>query len=203
VRMRRELFAIFVNMFFISLSLAQLSIDTYTASIGRIRTTYSGESFYSDYQYAFYPELQIGGRFIVPHFTWAVYWGYWTDGITKPFPVADMPTYSNHTNILGMRIGFLPAGSIPNRPLQIQLFGGVSHHFISQHWIGGFGLAGDGGYDYKENMNTLDIGLSATFPIFGQFRMKGEFQQYFPISGEEYIRHHKQQAYKVGFIFQL
>ena len=201
--MRKPLFVIFISAFFFSSLFAQITIDNYCVSIGRIRTTHGSEPLYSNYQYAFYPELQIGGKLIVPYITWAVYWGYWTDGVTEPFPVADMPTYSNHTNILGMRIGYLPSVSTPNGPLQIQVFGGFSHHFISQQWIGGFGLSGDGGSDYKENMNTLDIGLSASFPIFGQFRMKGEFQQYFPISADENIRYLYQQAYKVGFIYQL
>ena len=159
--MRRVLFGIILNSVFICLTLAQFSIDSYSIGIGRIRTDYSESSLYSDYQYAFYPELQLGGNMFAPPFTWTVYWGYWTDGITQAFHVSDMVTYSNHTHIIGVRIGALSSG-----PLRIGVFGGIAHHFIFMRYIGGSGIAGDRGYDHSQSMNTLEVGLNASFPLF-------------------------------------
>ncbi|MDP2885349.1 MAG: hypothetical protein Q8P51_10055, partial [Ignavibacteria bacterium] len=106
-------------------TLAQLSMNTVSVNVGTIRTLFPDYSYYQDYQYSLYPEVQIGGDFLIPSLQWTVYWGYWTDGLEKALPVADFVTYSYRSHIVGARFNFLPAKLLPHWPIPIGFFTGV------------------------------------------------------------------------------
>jgi len=193
-----------VNALFINVSFAQLGFDNVSANLGTIRTTYSESSPYSDYQYSLYPEFQAGGRFFTSFFRWAAYWGYWTDGIDHALPVADMVTYSSKSHIVGFRLAFFPADMAPEWTLPIGIFAGIAHHFVSIHYIGGFGIDGKPGHDFSEYLNTFELGLNTDFSIIGPLGMRAEIHQFFPTAGKQIDKAQKgRRAYKVGLALQF
>jgi len=193
-----------VNALIICSSLAQLSLDSFSANVGTIRTTHSEHSVYSDYQYAFYPELQIGGTLFLSYFKWTTYWGYWSDGITEPLDVMDMVTYSGQTHILGARVTFHPAEVAPEFPLPVGIFAGFAHHFISVEYVGGLGFDGKPGHDYTQTLNTFELGLNIDVSVLGPINLRGEVHQLFPLGNESTNATQRgRRAYKVGLALQL
>ncbi len=201
---RRILLLTIVNALIIYSSLAQLSLDRFSANVGTIRSTHSDHSVYSHYQYAFYPEVQIGGSLFLPHFKWTTYWGYWSDGITEPLRVADMVTYSGQTHIIGARLTFLPAKVAPEFPLPVGIFGGFAHHFTSVQYVGGFGFDGKPGHDFTQSLNSFELGISVDVSIIGPINIRGEIHQLFPLGIESTNQTQKgRRAYKVGLALRM
>jgi hypothetical protein len=193
MKTRITLIVIFVNTLFIYLASAQLSLDTYSANLGMIRTTYSSYP-----KYVFYPELQLGGNLFTSSFRWSGYWGYWTDGIDQPFSAPDMVTYSRQIHILGIRVAFFPARGI------IGIFGGVARHLTSVHYVGGFGFDGRPGHDFDESVSTIEIGINADLPLFGPFNIRGEIHQFFPVGERSNDREQQGRiAYTIGLEYKL
>ena len=204
MKTRRVYFTTLLSVFLANASLAQLSFNTFSANIGAIRTTFPDDSRYSKYQYAIYPEFQVGGDFVVSYFRWTIYWGFWNDGITQALPVADMVTYSNQSHITGFRFTFLPSQIAPEWPLPVGVFGGIAHHFMSATYVGGLGLDGKPGQDFTQGSSTFELGLNAHLSILGPIKIGGEVHQYFPLSDEYLDRTQKnRRAYKVGLTIEL
>jgi|GEM_PF-1912044 len=202
--MKKELFiaVLILNIICVNTTLAQLSLNTVSASIGTIRTLFPDYSFYQNYQYSVYPEVQIGGNFLIPSLRWIACWGYWMDGVEKALPVADHVTYSYSSHIVGARFNFLPAKLLPHWPLLIGVFTGVAHHFISGKYVGGFGYDGKLGQNITDDATTIEIGLNANVQVLGPVAVRGEVQQFFPLGNEEFDQLQKnRRAYKVGLAF--
>lgn len=192
--------ALIANIVGVNTTLAQLSLNTVSANFGTIRTLFP--DYYQNYQYAVYPEVQIGGDFFIPSIRWITYLGYWTDGVDKPLPIADHVTYSYSSHIVGTRFNFLPAQLLHHGPLAIGVFTGLAHHFISRKYVGGSGLDGRPGQDFAGNANTLEIGFNAEVEVLGPIAVRGEVQQFVPLGSEEFDRLQKnRRAYKVGLAF--
>jgi len=195
-----------VNALIICSSLAQLSLDSFSANVGTMKTTHSEHSAYSDYQYAFYPEVQTGGSLFLPYFRWTIYWGYWSDGITEPLNVMDIVTYSRQTHILGARVTFFPAKIAPRFPLPVGIFAGFAHHFTTARYVGTFGLFpySKPREHFTESLNTVEAGLNADVSILGPFNIRGEIHQFFPLGDPPIDQALKgRRAYKVGLALQL
>lgn len=191
-----------LNFVAVTRTLAQLSLGNFSANVGTIRTTVSDHAPFSGYRYALYPELQLGGDLFTSYLRWTIYWGYWSDGITQPFPVMDMVTYSGQTQIGGVRFTFLPAEVAPHWPLPVGIFAGVARHFTAVTYVGGFGIDGKPGHDFAQTANTFEFGLNADFSLFGPFNVRAEIHQLFPL-GNQYIDNLQKgrRAYKVGLAF--
>jgi hypothetical protein len=186
----------------VNTTLAQLSLNAVSANVGAIRTLFPDYSFYEDYQYSVYPEVQIGGNLFIPSVRWIAYWGYWTDGVEKALPVLDFVTYSHSSHIVGVRFNLLPAKLLPHWPLPIGVFTGVAHHFIAGRYVGGFGFVGRPGQDFTDDANTLEIGLNAEVDVLGPIAIRGEIQQFIPLGSDYLDRMQKsRRAYKVGLTF--
>jgi hypothetical protein len=178
---------------------AQIHLSTVSANIGSIRTLFSDHPFYRDFQYALYPEFQIGGDFLTPSIQWVTYWGFWKDGVANALPVADFVTHSFSSHIVGARFNLLLANVLPHWPQPLGVFTGVAHHFISGTYIGGVGLDGKPGRDYSDGVTTLEIGVNAKVDLFGPIAIRAEAQQFVPLGTKEFDRAQKnRRAFKVG-----
>lgn len=180
-----------------------------SANIGFIRTVFPDYVHYSDYQYAFYPELEVDAEILAPYTRGGVYWGYWNDGVNSPLPVKDAVTFSYRSHILGARITFLPKKLLDNWLLPFGVFVGAARHFISEQCVGGFDIGGstcnEAHYrDSRYNIHTLEAGLSSEFRIGGAFKIRGKVYQFIPLGNSEMDRYQeKRRGYSVGlgFIF--
>lgn len=191
--------AVIVNLVAVNTTLAQLSLNTVSVNVGTIRTLFSDLSFYQGYQYSVYPEVQIGGNVFIPSVRWIAYWGYWTDGVEKAFPVTDHVTYSYSSHIVGARFNFFPAKLLPHWPLPIGIFTGVAHHFISGKYVSGSGFDGRPGQDLAGDATTFEIGLNAEVEVLGPIAVRVEVQQFVPLGSKEFDQLQKnRRAYKVG-----
>jgi len=196
--------AVIVNVVGVRTTLAQLNLNAVSANVGTIRTLFPDYSFYQDYQYAVYPEVQIAGNFFIPSVQWIAYWGYWSDGVDKALPVADYDTYSYSSHIVGVRLTFLPAKLLPHWPLPVGVFSGFAHHFISRRYVGGFGYDGKHGQDFADDANTVEIGLNAEVDVLGPIAIRGEVQQFIPLGNDYFSQMQKnRRAYKVGLAFRF
>jgi hypothetical protein len=181
-------------------TLGQVSLNTVSANIGAIRTFLPAHSPFQAYQYSVYPEIQAGGEFFTPSVVWSTYWGYWTDGVARAFPIADYVTYSHASHIVGARFQFSPARILPHWPIPIGIFTGVAHHFITATYIGGFAYDGRPGHDFTADATTLEFGLNIEVEVFGPIIIRGEAQQYVGLGSKDFDRLQKdRRSYKVGF----
>jgi hypothetical protein len=194
--------AVLGNLVSVSTTLAQLSLNSASVNVGTIRTLFPNDSRYTDFQYAFYPEVQVDGDFLASFVGWTVYWGYWSDGLENALPVADMVSYSYSSHIVGARFSFLPAKLLDHWPLPIGIFAGTAHHFIAARYIGGFGLDGNPGHEFTADATTVELGLNAEVQVLGPIGIRGEIQQFIPLRSDYFDRLQKnRRVYKLGLAF--
>jgi hypothetical protein len=200
--MKMGLFAIVMIAIAVNMTLAQLHMNTGSAPVGTDRTLFPGGSFYQEFQHPLYPEVQIGGDVVVPSLRWIASWGYWSDGVERALPVADLVTYSSHRHIIGFHVNFLPAMLLPHLPFSIGVFTGVSYHFIAGRYESSFD--GRTGQDFTENVTTLEIGLNVNVQLVGPMAFHGEVLQFIPLGSEVFDRLQKnRRAFAVGVAFRL
>lgn len=146
----------------------------------------------------------MGGDLFVSPVRWILYWGYWKDGVEEPLPIADYMTYSYNSNIVGTRFGIVPTELLDDWPIQIGIFIGAAHHFITGTWVGGAGLDGRPGEDLTENVATFEIGLNAEIIVIEPIAVRGELQQYIPL-GNAYLDklQKNRQSLKVGLALRF
>lgn len=167
------------------------------------------EHFYRDAPetpdiYAFFPELQVRGPLLTSYLHWVLAWGYWDDGIEKPFTEDNDLTYSFRDQTLAARLMFRPRKTGDNWPLPIGVFAGYSHHRIRAEYVGGVDDLGHPGRDADRTSNTFEFGLNIEFPFRGPFVLRGEVRQYAPVSGDDFDQPQKnRRAYTIGLGYNL
>ena len=169
---------LFALLFIPITALPQVDISSLTVRMGATRTLWPDISPYSGHMWSFYPELEIGGRFIVPCLSWGASWGYWSDGIDEAYPAMDMTTYSSSSHIVAARIGFQPQRLDSHWPIPVMIFTGVAQHFIEQKYIGG---GGEGRKDISEKSTTAFAGLGFSIPVGTYLSIKAEALQFIPV----------------------
>jgi hypothetical protein len=186
--------AILVTLFFQSIS-AQLSLDTYSANLGMIRTTYSGDPYP---RYVLYPEFQVSGNLYNASLLWAGYWGYWTDGVDKAFDIKDMVTFSRQVHILGFRVIFIPPNGV------IGVFGGIARHYTSVHYLGGSdGVSSPQQYS-DESVTNFELGIIIDLHIYGSWNILGELHQFLPVGKiSTYPEQNERRAFTIGIGYKF
>jgi hypothetical protein len=180
----RSSVVLFFAMLFIPLNaLSQVDISSVTVRLGAIRTLWIDITPYPGHMWSVYPELEIGGQFIVPCLAWGASWGYWSDGIDKAIPIPDMTTESSSSHIVAARIGFQPQRLDNHWPIPVEIFTGVAQHFIKQKHIGGSHYFGEGGNTSSETSATPFAGFGFSIAISTCLRVKAEALQFLPIGG--------------------
>lgn len=182
-------------------ALAQPDISNISLRAGLIRNLYS--DLYSRFHpgYSFYPELQLGGSLVAFHLlNWALYFGYWDDGVDKAFPIADGITYSYDSLIIGARVGFMPGAHRKELPVQPVVFVGLSRHFMAAEYIGGWDFTGNIGRDFSRPLNYLEIGFRAQVRINRTVQAVLEIQQFRQFNENEWRFPKNRRAYKLGLM---
>jgi len=188
-----------INLIGVNSTFAQFNLNNISANIGIIKTIHNIDQ---DDKYVVYPEVQVDSDILNQSIRWTVYWGYWTDGINQAFIWPDYVTYSYNSHIVGTRLTLLLGKSSIKRPLQIGIFTGISHHFISVKYIGGFGLDGRPGPDYTAGATTLEVGLNAEVQVLEPIGIRGGIHQFIALGSTEYDRMEKnRRAITVGIFF--
>jgi hypothetical protein len=183
---------------------AQITFSTVTARVGVIRTEWPDGPIYSSHLWSFYPELEAGGTFLLPSLSWGLSWGYWTDGIDQPLPVADFVTYSQSSHIIATRIGFRPDLAGNRMPVPLTLFVGVSEHITKLSYVGGTGFDGNRGQTFSEHSAAGFVGLALSYPLFAAIDVQLEGLQYISFGRSWLDRAQKyRQAFKFGLAMTL
>lgn len=175
----------YVSLFLLVASLpavAQVNLDHVSVRAGIINDPW----FPSESR--FFPEVEAGGRFILPYFNWGLSWGYWSQGITQTLPFTDNPTYSQEAHILAARVAFNPQALDNHFPIPIDLFGGVAVHLSRTTYIGGTDMSGNRGESSSSQSTTGIIGLRLTFSVISPFSLDGEVLQFIPFSNSDSIQ---------------
>lgn len=184
----------------IGLTLGQVNLNTLSANIGVIRTFLPAHAPFQANQFSIYPEIQAGGAFFTPAVRWNIYWGYWSDGVARAFPVADYVTYSHSSHVVGARFNVFPARIFPQWPIPLGIFAGFAYHFISATYVGGFSFDGRPGHNFTGDAATGEVGVNVEVEVFGPVVVRGEAQQYFGLGSGEFNRLQKnRRSYTVGF----
>jgi hypothetical protein len=200
----RPLLVIGLVLISVKATFAQLDLSTVAVKLGAIRTLFDKALPYRDYQYALFPELQVGGPFFTRSLDWSFYWGYWSDGVDRPLPIKDAPTYSYSSHILGVRITFLPAMAGKEMPVPVGIFAGIASHFIRARYVGGSDLMGNPGRDYSKTSTTAEIGVNAFVQLRRRLSVTAELQQYFRLESDSFGRRQtNRRAYKIGLVASL
>lgn len=130
-------------------------------------------------RYAFYPEIQLLTDFFAISEAkvtvgGSIYWGYWTDGVDELSSCADCFTYSYSSHIIGTRIVM----ALDAFPLPITTFVGISRHFIRADYIGGYDFLGNTGRDFRDALNSVEVGIRVQIPISQSLHIGGNYQHY-------------------------
>ena len=154
---------------------AQIRVTTISADMGLIRNLHN--QMFSDNLFSVYPELKVGGPLLEGFLNWALYWGYWDDGIDEPLAIADYVTYSFSSHIVGARAILYPLPSY--------LIIGVSRHFIYGDYIGGAGFDGQPGQDFTDEITTAELGIGISVALSDLYRLRLEFIGYLPFADKD------------------
>lgn len=149
---------------------AQPDISRATVSFGRIKNYQS--DFGSDKEYAFYPEIALGGKLADSFLEWEIFGSYWTDGISEVFSVMDAATYSYSSAVFGARSNVMIFDLLKNFPLPVYGTAGISFHKIYEKYIGGSDLTGRHRADNSINQFTYDFGLGFDFELSRDLRLR-------------------------------
>ena len=160
-------------------ALAQVNLDHVSVRAGIINDPWSPSG---QDQSRFFPEVEAGGRFILPYINWGLSWGYWSEGITQTLPFPDYITYSQEAHILGARFAFYPQMLDNHFPIPIDVFGGVAVHLSRTTYIGGTGMSGNRGESSTSQSTTGIIGVRLTFSVISPFSLDGEVLQFIPFA---------------------
>jgi hypothetical protein len=149
---------------------AQITLNSAGVSAGvidRLESTPSGANV------VFYPEVQVGGRFISPFLEWSAACGYWNDRISG-VQGSDYEQYSAQGLILSGRVIFVPQLADANWVLPVAVIGGISHHFISEKFIGGSSWVSGGHRDGAYSTNALEGGLRVFLNVTNSIQLRAE-----------------------------
>lgn len=183
---------------------AQFNVSTLSAQFGMIRNLQESPTPPGSGKYSFYPEIQVGGQFFVPYLRWRVYFGAWDDGVTRAVQLPDFITYSYSSQIVGGRLTFLPKAAFKKWPIPLDVSAGLSHHFVNADYVGGFGVDGLPGKDFREGSTTAEFGIGSGVRVGKRFRVRGEVTQFLPLgnSGLNALDENRM-AFKIGLIFGI
>lgn len=199
-----------MSRFYLLTAVLLMMISSATAQPASVKLSMAGglirnlqdDIFVDKSQYSFYPEVQIssklsslGGKISLEG---GLHWGYWNDGVQKPSSsCADCITYSYSSHIVGARLYTV----LEALPIPLSLLGGLSHHFLSAEYIGGRGVAGRPGNDFRDNYGSAEVGLRIAVPLSDRLTITTEVQEHIPLSGKQGYR--TRPAFKLGFSFSI
>ena len=177
--------------------------------------------------YTLYPEVQIASRLFpladAISLQGGLHWGYWGDGVHEykvPYHKwqPHLIAYSHSSHIAGARFYVVPT-KIPL--VSLSLFSGLSWHFVSGGYVGGFSTCLDippsrcddaippSDYhdyppsDYHDRFKAWEAGLRVAVPLGNRLAVTTEVQKYIHRSIVERNPHKSQLAYKLGLSFGL
>ena len=197
--MRCQTRCLYVSSFLLVASLpavAQVNLDHVSVRAGILNDPWSppGED-----QSRFSPDVEAGGRFILPYINWGLSWGYWFEGITQTLPFPDYITNSQEAHILGARFAFYPQMLDNHFHIPIDLFAGVAEHIGRTTYVGGKDFNGNPGHNHSTQSTTGIIGLRLTFSVISPFSLDGEVLQFIPFSTSDSIQKGRRE-FKLGIM---
>ena len=134
-----------------------------------------------------------------PYLSWGASWGYWSDGINEPLPVADMVTYAQNGHIISARIGFRPQVLDSHWPIPLLIFAGVAEQFSKTTYVGGFGLSGNKGENSSDQLTIAFFGGGLYFPLTPNVNLGAEALQFIAIGDGPYAFAQKnRRAFTIG-----
>lgn len=153
--------------------------------------------------YSVYPEVHVGGPMFEKFLVWDIYYGYWNDGVKKPFYIMDAVTYSYSSNLVGTRIYFYPQDAFDEFILPLKLIAGLSYHSVKERYVGGFDLAGTHGDGSSIEFLSLDIGLGSEIKIIDVLALGIEGNVYFPLKTFDLVNPNGFSSLKMGLIYRF
>ncbi len=177
-----RVFGLLMGFIFFSPSVVQAQTirPVISASLGVIENTQRAPDLPTK---ALYPQLEVSttlfrgkrSRFSLGV---SLYTGGWTDGVNKPSRSKDMITFSYSNFVVGSRISV----TLDKFPLPLLFWTGVSRQFLFADYIGGTGITGNVGKDYRDATNAIEVGTRLQVPISGRIKVGGEVQVYRTLS---------------------
>ncbi len=179
---------------------SQVDVSTFSVRAGIIRTEWLDNGLADGHLWSFYPEVEVGGRFIMPFLSWGVSWGYWSDGINQALPYADFVTYSRQAHIVSGNIGLRIQSAAPHFPVPLEVFVGASQHFSKVSYIGGTDLAGRAGTGSTQQTTTGLVGVALSVPVIAPLELTAQVFQVIPL-GSNALDHLQsgRRAFLLGF----
>ena len=136
--------------------------------------------------YVFFPSIEIEGKIVQVDtlgltLDGAVHWSYWFDAINEVFDCPHCYTYKHRAHVIGVRLVLY--NSRTAFPLQLTM--GMSHHFLNNIYVGGFGNNGEIGENYRNGYWSVDPGGRLRFPLGNRLFIFGEVIYQIALSGDE------------------
>jgi len=153
----------------------KLNVSIVSVDVGLISDFQQPES-----KYSIFPELQIGGLFFTSYLTWGLSWGYWDDGVDKPFPIRDAFTYTYSSHVVGAHVTFFPKKVLIGWIFPIDVNIGVSQHYIDAEYVGGTNLSGLPGKDFTEGSTMVEFGTGTGISVTKSMRLRLGVTSYVP-----------------------
>ena len=197
--MRQVMLTLGFSMMLVTVAAAQQSLPTISVKSGVIRNLQ--EKSFDLPKYASSTEVQLDSRLATVYsgliaINGAFYVGYWNDGISKISKTCmDCITYSYRSYTAGMRFYANP------HAFPLDLFTGLSYHFLQVHYVGGAGVDGRPGTDYRDRFGTWEAGIRLVIPFADRLAVNGEFQAYIPLS--RHNRYRVRPSVKLGASYSL
>ena len=163
-------------------------------------------SLLHDTRYVLAPELQVSHGLV--HVSeaglslrGAIYSSFWHDGGEKSVTCVDCIRYSYNTYTIGARMSLVAERAFP---VPVYLFGGTSYHALYAEYVGGAGIDGRPGADYRDPFWAIEAGGGVDIPIRSRWHLGSTAQAVVPVSTFEQRSYQRQLALKirVGYSFR-
>lgn len=150
---------------------------------------------------AWYPEVELSRTFLRSEAAalevgGGLYWGFWAEDADDQPVCADCFYYDYATHAAGARVVVTPTAL----PLPMLLSGGIARHFLAADYVGGTGVHGRPGTDFRDAYTAAEGGVHVMLPISDGLEVVGGVQGYAPLADED-APYKPRMAFHVGVSF--
>jgi hypothetical protein len=183
---------------------AQINISKLSLEGGYFRNYQLEFDIQDEDLFSFGQEFRIGGMFFTDKVNWSLSVSYWDDGIDKPLPIMDLPTYSYSSTNFGFGFELYPTKYLKSFPIPIHFLTRFSSRFINEEYVGGESLTGTHRKAKDSKVFSFDFGVGLRFNIYNQIDLICDAMLFIPLNEEEFLANEENKnSFLVGLQYNL
>jgi len=149
---------------------SQITFSKLSVGFGLIKNQQLSYTY--DEEFAYYPEISLGGLFYEDYLEWECYLGAWSEFGEYKHWTDQLVNHSYSGIHLGSRFVLFPQKTLKQFPFSINFVGGISSHLIWQNKVDSDYYYGPPTEDNFYIIITGDIGLGLNVSVTENYRIR-------------------------------